>query len=102
MVLAVPDRFAHVLGHLALLGCQLYLAVGVCANGIESITQLGILLHVFEEIHLLVAPVAEAVELDVAETALVHGSAQVLGEVGVPAFLVVTTQGVELDAVHLP
>ena len=101
VVLAVPDGFAHVLGHLALLGCQLYLAVGVGTNGVEGIAQLFILLHALEEIHLLTAPVAEAVELDIAEAAFVHGLAQVLGEVGVPAFLIVTTQGIKLEAVHM-
>ena len=61
MVFAVPDRLAHILGHLAFFRSQLYLAERVGTNGVERIPKFRVFLHPFEEIHLLVAPVAESV-----------------------------------------
>ena len=69
-------------------------------NGVEGIAQLFILLHALEEIHLLTAPVAEAVELDIAEAAFVHGLAQVLGEISVPSLFVVTAQSIQFQTVY--
>ena len=91
MVLAVPDGLAHVLCHLALLRGKLYLAERVGANGVEGIAQLCVFLHPFEKVHLLTSPVTKAVQLYVTESAFVHGLAQVLGKLGIPAFLVVAT-----------
>ena len=101
MVLAVPNGFAHVLGHLALFGRQLYLAEGVSTDGIKSICQLTIFLHALEEIHLLITPVTKAMKFHITETTFIHGLAKVFGKVGTPSLFVVTSQGIEFQTMHL-
>ena len=102
MILGVPDGFAHRLDGGALLFRQGNLTVGMGTDCVQGIGQFRIFLHGLHEVHLRIAPVAEAVQFHVAEAALVHGLAQMLGKVGVPALLVVTAQGIQFQSVHLP
>ena len=61
MVFRVPNGLAHVLDSLTLLGRELYLAEGVGTDGIKGGRQLRVALHLSDELHLVLAPVAKAV-----------------------------------------
>ena len=100
MVLRVPNGLAHVLGRLALLGCQLYLAERVGADGVECIAQLLVLLHVLQEVHFMIAPVVEAVQLHILEPACVHCPPQRFGKVVAVSLLVVTADGIHFYNIH--
>ena len=60
VVFAVPNGLAHVFCHLALLWGKLYFAERVGTNGVERILKFRVLLHPLEKVHLLTAPVTEA------------------------------------------
>ena len=101
VLLAVPDGFTQLVDDGALFGCQRHFAESVGTDDVEGIGKLFVLLHTLEEIELRAAPVAKAVELHVAKAALVQRTTHILGELGVPAFLIVTAQGIELQTMHL-
>ena len=61
VVFRVPNGLAHILDSLALLGRELYLAEGVGTDGIEGGRQLRVALHLSDELHLVLSPVAKAV-----------------------------------------
>ena len=71
-------------------------------DGIKSVGQLLVLLHVLDKVQLRFAPVAESMQFHLLESTLIHGLAHLLCKVPVPASLVVTAQCIQLHAMHLP
>ena len=100
MLFTVPKRFTECLYRFALLLGQGYFAESMGADDIQRIRKLLVLQHLGEKFEFGPPPVAETMELDVAEAALVQRATHVLGEIGVPALFIVAAQGVQFQAVH--